>query len=311
MANYGAASDLLLRKADGSWRSFAIPFTHTQNAVAQVLIDNYKQVWIVSPKGNGLFCYNPGASLDNTSDDQWMYYQAGAGSGNLPDNNVYCLAKDKSGFIWVGTANGIGVIQCTQNIFSAGGCPAIWPVVQFDNFAGYLFSGQPVQAIAVDGADRKWIGTPTGAWCLSSDAQKIVYHFTADSTPLLNNDVRRIAVDPQTGEVFFATAGGICSFRSTATEGGTENTNVLVFPNPVPPGYTGTIAIRGLVDGAIVKITELNGRLVYQTNALGGQAIWDGHDYRGRTIATGVYLVLVSDIGRQQKIATKIVFVGK
>jgi type IX secretion system protein PorZ/two component regulator with propeller domain len=309
MANFGAVNDLLLRKADGDWLSFAIPFPHTQNAVSQVLIDNNNQVWIVSPGGNGLFCYNHGTSLDNTSDDQWMYYQGG--NGNLPDNNVYCIAKDKSGFIWIGTANGIGVVQCPQSVFSAGSCPAVWPVVQFDNFAGYLFSGQPVQAIAVDGANRKWIGTPTGVWLLSPDAQQIIYHFTADSTPLLNNNVKRIAVDPQTGEVFFATAAGICSFRGTATQGGTQNSNVLVFPNPVPPGYSGTIAIRGLVDGAIVKITELDGRLVYQTNALGGQAIWDGRDYRGRAISTGVYLVLVSNNAGQEKMVTKIVVIGK
>lgn len=311
MANYGAAHDLLLRRADGQWLSFAVPFSHSGNAVSQVLIDDYKQVWMVSPKGNGVFCYSPGAVLDNTSDDQWKYLRLGVGNGNLPDNHVYCLAKDKSGFIWIGTGNGIGVVQCTQQVFGAGGCEAVWPIVQFDAFAGYLFGGQTVQAIAVDGADRKWVGTRNGVWLISPDAQRIIYHFTADSTPLLSNDVRNIAIDPQTGEVFFATTAGLCSFRSTATEGGEQNSNVLVFPNPVPPGYTGTIAIRGLVDGAIVKITEASGRLIYQTNALGGQAIWDGRDYRGRKVATGVYLVLVSDAGRHEQMATKIVFIGR
>lgn len=311
MTNYGAARELLLRQSDGSWYSFAIPFAHTGNTASQVLIDDYKQVWIASPKGNGIFCYNPGASLSGAGDDQWKYYRTEAGNGNLPDSRVYCLAKDKSGFIWIGTGNGIGVVQCAGQVFSSGGCDAIWPVVQFDAFAGYLFSGQTVQAIAVDGADRKWIATRNGVWLITPDAQKIVYHFTADSTPLLNNDVRSIAIDPQTGEVFFATAGGICSFRSTATEGGDQNSNVLVFPNPVPPGYTGTIAVRGLVDGAIVKITAPDGRLVYQTNALGGQAIWDGKDYRGRKVATGVYLVLISDESRHEKASAKIVFIGK
>jgi hypothetical protein len=311
IANYGAVNDLVLRKADGSWMTINIPFAHTGHAVSQILTDDNKQVWIVSPLGNGLFCYNHGASLDNTSDDQWKFFQAGQGNGNLPDNNVYCIARDKSGFIWVGTANGIGLIQCTQNIFSAGGCEAVLPVVQFDNFAGYLFSGEQVQAIAVDGADRKWVGTRNGVWLISPDAQQIVYHFTADNSPLLNNDTRRIAVDPQTGEVFFETAGGTCSFRGTATEGAQHNSGVLVFPNPVPPGYTGTIAVRGLVDGAIVKITEMDGRLVYQTRALGGQAVWDGRDYTGHRASTGVYLVLVSDDSRQEKAAAKIVFIGK
>jgi hypothetical protein len=69
--------------------------------------------------------------------------------------------------------------------------------------------------------------------------------------------------------------------------------------------------VRGLVDNAIVKITELDGRLVYQTRALGGQAVWNGKDYNGRTVSTGVYLVLVSDDARQEKIAAKIVFISK
>ncbi|MDP4255216.1 MAG: hypothetical protein Q8938_14500, partial [Bacteroidota bacterium] len=86
---------------------------------------------------------------------------------------------------------------------------------------------------------------------------------------------------------------------------------VLVFPNPVPPGYTGAIAIRGLVEDAIVKITGLDGRLIYQTRALGGQAVWNGRDYAGRQVVTGIYLVLVSDDSRQEKMATKIIFIGK
>jgi hypothetical protein len=311
VANYGAANDLVLRKANGQWLSFAIPFSHPGNALSQMLVDDNNQVWMISPKGNGVFCYSPGAVLENTSDDQWRYFRTGVGNGNLPDNRVYCLAKDKSGFVWIGTANGIGLVQCAQQVFGPSQCEAIWPIVQFDAFAGYLFSGQTVQSIAVDGADRKWVGTRNGVWLISPDAQKIIYHFTADSTPLLSNDVRSIAIDPQTGEVFFATTGGLCSYRSTATEPGESNSNVLVFPNPVPPDYSGTIAIRGLVDGAIVKITEVSGRLIYQTNALGGQAIWDGRDYKGRQVSTGVYLILVSDASRHQQIATRIVFIGK
>lgn len=311
ITNTGAGQELSVRQPDGSMHSFTIPFVHAGNAVSQVLADDNKQLWIVSPGGNGVFCYNEGASVADASDDQWKYYRVGTGQGHLPDNNVNCLAKDKSGFIWVGTANGVGVIQCAYNAFKAGGCDAVWPVVQLDNFAGYLFSGEAVQAIAVDGADRKWIGTRNGVWLFSPDVQKVVYHFTADSTPLLSNDVRKIVVDPRSGEVFFMTAKGLCSFRGTATAGGETNSNVLVFPNPVSPAFTGTIAIRGLVDGAIVKIVEMNGRLVYQTNALGGQAIWDGKDDRGRRAVSGVYLVLVSDLQRGEKTAAKIVFIGK
>jgi hypothetical protein len=153
------------------------------------------------------------------------------------------------------------------------------------------------------------VGTKNGVWLISPEGDNIIYRFTADNSPLLNNDIKRIAIDPQSGEVYIATATGICSFRSTATDGGETNSNVLVFPNPVPPNYNGTIAIKGLVDNALVKIAELDGRLVYQTRALGGQAIWNGKNYKGEQIASGVYLVIVRDDTGLEKIVTKIVLV--
>lgn len=311
ISNYGANQPLVLRKADGSFRSGSIPFPLAENAVAGIVIDDLNQKWIISPKNNGLLCLNHGASIDNTADDQWKWYREGRGNGNLPSNNVLSIAKDKTGFIWIGTDRGIGLIQCTQQVFTGQSCEAVLPVVQQDNFAGYLFRDERVQSIAVDGADRKWIGTKNGVWLISATGEKTIYRFSTANSPLLNNDVRSISIDETTGEVFFATASGLCSFRSTATEAGSTNSNVLVFPNPVPPTYTGTIAIRGLANNSIVKITEMDGRLIYQTRALGGQAVWSGKDYNGRKISTGVYLVLVSDDARTEKMVTKIVFINK
>ena len=307
VSNYGAAQNLQVRKIDSTWKSFTIPFTHLENAVSQILVDDLNQLWIVSPKNNGLFCFNYGQSIDNLLDDKWKFYKQGSGNGNLPSNNVLCLAKDKNGFIWVGTDKGIGIIQCLSDVFSSQSCDAVLPIVQLDRFAGLLFKDETVQTMAVDGANRKWIGTKNGVWLISPDGDKIIYRFTEDNSPLLSNDVKRIAIDPTSGEVFISTLNGICSFRSTATEGGSTNSNVLVFPNPVPPGYNGTIAIKGLVDNALVKIAEMNGRLVYQTRALGGQAIWDGRNYRGEKIASGIYLVIVRDDTGNEKIVTKVV----
>lgn len=311
ITNYGAPQPLVVKKADGAVTKFGLPFSITENALTQIIIDDNNYKWIVAVKGGGLFCFDHGASIENTGDDRWKRFTIGAGNGNLPDQNVLCAAKDKNGFIWIGTTNGIGVIQCPAEVFSGQGCEAIWPIVQQGNFAGYLFSGEEVNNIAVDGADRKWVATTKGVWLINATGEKVIYQFTETNSPLLSNDVREIAIDHETGEVYFATAKGICSFRGTATEGGERNESVLVFPNPIPPGYSGTIGIKGLVNNAIVKITELDGRLVYQTRANGGQAVWDGRDYRGRKISTGIYLVLVSNDERTEKKAAKIVFINK
>jgi TSS9, PorZ, N-terminal beta-propeller domain/Two component regulator propeller len=311
VSNYGAAQNILVRKNDGSWKTFAPPFALNENAVSQIIVDEEGQKWIVSPKGNGLIVFNDNKTIDNAADDKWRLYRSGAGIGNLPSNNVLSIAKDKNGFIWIGTNEGVAVVQCPQNVFSPQGCDAVLPVVTQGGFNQYLFKGEEVRSIAVDGADRKWVATKNGAWLVSAEGDKVIYRFTETNSPLLSNDVKRITIDGRAGEIFFATSNGLCSFRSTATEGGETNTNVLVFPNPVPPGYGGTIAIRGLVNNAIVKITEMDGRLVYQTKALGGQAVWDGKDYKGRKISSGVYLVVISDEGRKENLATKIVFISK
>lgn len=310
ISNFGAAQPLRVLRADGSWKNFSLPFTLFENALSQILVDDYNNKWIVAPLGNGLIVYDQGASIDNTGDDRWRKLRSGNGQGNLPSSGVTCIAKDKSGFIWVGTTDGIGVFQCPDQVFTSG-CEAVWPVVANGNFAGYLFKGEEVTSIAVDGADRKWVATRNGVFLVDAGGEKVLKHFTEINSPLLSNEVRKIAIDGKTGEVFFATLKGMCSYRGTATEGSTTNAEILVFPNPVPPGFSGTIAIRGLMNNAIVKITELDGKLVYQARALGGQAIWDGRNYRGQRMASGVYLVLVKEEGGKEQAATKIFFINR
>jgi ligand-binding sensor domain-containing protein len=312
ISNAGAANGLVVRLNDGTAKSFSIPFTYERNALTQVLIDDNQQKWIVSPGGNGLFCFNDGQTINNSADDQWRYYRSGKGNGNLPSNDVLCLAKDDYGFVWVGTADGIGIIQCVEQVFQGQGCDAVLPVVQTDQFAGYLFKGEEVRSIAVDGANRKWIGTNNGVWLISAGGEKTIHRFTTANSPLLSNNILKIAIDATDGNVLFSTAAGICAFKSDATAVSAErSTNVKVYPNPVPPGYNGQIAVRGLVNNAIVKITELNGRLVNQGRALGTQFVWDGHDLQGKSISTGVYLVFATDESRTAQLVTKIVFIQK
>lgn len=301
---------LLVKNKAGAWTGLTIPFFLPSNALSQILIDDADQKWIVSPMGGGVVVMHHGTSADDPRDDRWKQLQSGTGRGNLPSPLVYCLAKDRDGWIWIGTARGIGVVQCAADIFTANPCDAWLPVVRNDNFAGYLFQNEQVLTIAVDGANRKWAGTRNGAWLISADGSRILQHFHTANSPLPDNTVHRIAIDPLTGEVFFATGGGLVSWRGEATEGSeTQGNEALVFPNPVPSGYDGAIAIRGLVRDAYVKITDVTGKLIFQTHAQGGQAIWNGRDYTGFRPQSGIYLVLASDGTGKEKIVTKLVFI--
>lgn len=273
-----------------------------------LVTDSRGQVWFASYSG-GVAVYNTNNTLADPTDDASYHLTTGKGFGNLPSNTVLSIACDKNDNIWVGTANGIGIVNnCSAPFSQASPCDAEIPIVQYDKYAGYLFEGNNVKAIAVDGANRKWVGTDDGIWLLSANAERIIYRFTKDNSPLPSNNIQKIAIDPETGDVYVGTDQGLVSYRSTATEGGETNSNVVSFPNPVPSGYTGTIAIKGLAANADVRITDVNGQLVYRTKALGGQAVWDGRDYTGRRPQSGVYLIFVASSDGEQTHNGKIVF---
>lgn len=304
----GGLHELFVKTKDGNWYEFSVPIGRPYpHAAAHLVIDDDNQKWFASPSGGGLIVYDDNNTIENPSDDKYRQLLSGKGAGGLPDNEVYCLAKDKTGAIWVGTGNGIGIINCPGQVI-AGQCEAELRIVQYDQFAGYLFQNEVIRALAVDGANRKWIGTNNGVWLISADGDKIIYRFTAENSPLPSNQIQKITIDPITGTVYIGTDLGLISYRSGAVDGGTENKNVTTFPNPVPSGYAGTIAIRGLVDNADVRITDISGQLVYRTKALGGQAVWNGLDYTGRRPQSGVYLIFITNKDGSQTHVGKMVF---
>lgn len=305
---YSPNNQLYVKTPEDEWMKFSVPGAEYGGPIA---MDDYDRIWFGGYADGGLNVYYPNGTPLDKSDDLSYHLSTGKGNGNLPSNTVYCVAKDKNNNIWVGTANGIGIISnCLLPRSSAQPCDAELPIVQYDQYAGYLFAGNSVRTIAVDGANRKWVGTDDGVWLLSADASKIVYRFTSSNSPLPSNRIQKIAIDGVTGEVYIGTDMGLVCFRSTATEGGTKNEQIVSFPNPVPSGYTGTIAIKGLVANADVRITDISGQLVYRTRALGGQAVWNGLDYTGRRPQSGVYLIFASDNNGNETYTGKLVFLN-
>jgi hypothetical protein len=303
-----AHHQLCVKTSDSSWYSFGV----SPSALGgPLVVDDSGQVWMVSSQNNGVYVYNTNNTLGNPGDDTFYHLTTGIGDGNLPSNQTNCIAKDLDNKIWIGTDNGIAIINnCNAPSFHTPMCDAEIPVVQYNNQnPGYLFAGYNVTSIAVDGGNRKWIGTDDGLWLLSPDGSQVIYAFTTDNSPLPSNSIMKISIDKVTGDVYIGTYQGLVSYRSSATDGGTSYSNVLTFPNPVPSGYTGTIAIKGLVSNADVRITDIDGQLVYHTTALGGQAVWNGMDYTGHRPQSGVYIVFVSDADGKNTYTGKIVFI--
>lgn len=303
--NNSAPEPITIWKKDGTWQHQACVSGVTQ--LKKIIVDQNNQKWILTREG-GIVVIDEG-ELNTSADDKITYLNSTIGSGGLPSEGVFAVAEDKEGNIWVGTSAGIGIFACGANIFSNSGCDAQKIIVERDGYSGYLFGTQQVTAIAVDGADRKWIGTSGGVWLLSADGKEELLHFNTANSPMPSNEVYDIAINDKTGEVLIATSNGMVGYIGDATKGGDVFEDVTVYPNPVAPDYTGPIAIKGLVDDAYYKITDIGGGLIAKGIANGGTAIWNGKNYNGEKAKTGVYLVYSLSADGKEHYAAKIVFI--
>ena len=257
----------------------------------------------------GVLAYDPNNTPADVSDDQYKLLTSSPNSGNLPSSQVTCVSEDLDGEIWIGTNEGIGIIYSPESIFESNFEGAQQVVVNQDGYNGYLFGTETIEDIEVDGANRKWVGTfSSGLFHISEDGQEQLSSFTTENSPLFDNKISDIAILPNTGEVFIATESGLVSYRGDATSGSENLDKIKVYPNPVKPNYTGPIAISNLTAGSQVRITDVNGSLVFETLSLGGQATWDGADLNGSRVRAGVYLVNVSTSAADQGVTSKILF---
>lgn len=311
ISNPWSTKPIVVRKKSGEWYAFTPGTLLAGNLlVADMLVADNGDKWILRPRGNGILVYDSGSSLESADDDSYKILNNQPGTGGLPAPDVYTIAKDHDGQIWAGTSRGLGVFYDPGVVFSGSAIDAQQILIEQDGNVQVLLETEAINAIAVDGANRKWIGTQSsGVFLVSPDGQEEVHHFTAENSPLPSNTILSLAVDGTTGEVYFGTDQGIMSYRSDATEGAEESSCATVFPNPVRESYAGPIAITGLVSDSEVKVTDVSGNLVYRTKSLGGQAIWDGNDMSGRRAATGVYLVFASDLYGTFKCNTKLLLV--
>lgn len=305
---------LVVKKSDGSWQSFNFAgisnFTSNPNAT-NLIVTKSGAKWISLP-GTGILAYQDHGTFAAPDASNSVLINNVPGNGNLPSLNINCMVEDLNGAIWVGNDQQVVVFYSPDDVFNGpGGWDAQNVYVQQTGYTQYLMQGQFVSCIAIDGANRKWIGTGGGgAFLMSADGTRQILNFTSSNSPLPSDNIIAITINQATGEVFIATDQGLVSYRSDATGGGTAFGNVYAYPDPVQHGYTGPIIIKNLVANSDVKIATVSGEVVYHTVALGGQAVWYGTNFSGERVQTGVYLVFCTSPDGTQSIVTKLLLIN-
>lgn len=326
LTNTSVAAGIKVLLANGEWRELNYPGVSNKPTLGKILISNQNpnQKWVSSVRSSpGIGVFDDNGSIIDQSDDKSTFYYPFIYPET--DNNgqtimvstspgaVYSMAQDNNGVIWVGTDQGPFLFHNTSKAFDADYTCSRVKIPRKDDSgnADYLLVNEKIKAIAIDGANRKWIGTESsGVYLMSENGQETIQQFTVSNSPLLSNDILSIAINPVTGEVFFGTGQGIVSYQSDAATAGDTFGEVHAYPNPVREGYNGVITITGLVADTQVKITDLTGNLICETVSNGSLATWDGKDVHGRKVSTGIYLVICASPDGTQSTITKIMVIN-
>jgi len=290
--------NLLQLTKDGQWKKYTKEQLFERHekvgyeGMRNIIIDSRRLMWFVNSSGHGqnVVCYD-------INSDKMLVYKDFTNQDGMSNNQflqVYGISEDRSGNMWVATNKGPLYIKNSE----VGQNSVVFyqekvPRNDGTDLADYLLAGIGVYSIAIDGGGRKWFGTMNnGVFLVSEDNMSQIHHFTTENSPLLSNSVLSICMSPS-GEVFFLTDKGLCSYVSDATDANDEMTkdNVWAYPNPVTPNYTGLITITGLTYDADVKILAANGALITEGRSNGGTFTWDGCDKQGTRVASGVYMV--------------------
>lgn len=247
----------------------------------------------------------------DTNSGQFEIIAEEEGNGNLPSTGIRSLEFDNQGRLWIGTLKGLRVLFNVGGFFEEGANNDAQAIIfEEDGVGQELLFLQSITDIETDGSNNKWISTATsGVFYVSANGQETIRRFTKDNSPLPSNNVQDIAIDGFSGTVYFATINGLVAFKGTSTAPQDDLENVYAFPNPVRPGFEGNVTIDGLTANANIKITDIEGNLVFEETSEGGSIQWDTTAFGKYKVASGVYLVLITTDDNSETKVSKIMVV--
>ncbi|MDR1161671.1 MAG: hypothetical protein LBK45_04970 [Tannerellaceae bacterium] len=315
MTNSSVSDVIKVLKADGSWASIPIPGVANAALADKILITANGDKWVNLARADrsGILVFNERSELDNSAGYDFYHFSTlHDRDGNIGASEFYCITEDKNNTLWIGTNRGAILLYNPSNALVNKEKTSFNRIIYTDeNGESQAFlKDEKVKAIAVDGGNRKWLGTGSdGLYLVSEDGTQVIEHFRAENSPLLSNAIESLAINNKTGEVFIGTDKGLVSYWGDATEGSESYSDVYAYPNPVRPAFNQKVIITGLMENSNVKITDVKGNLIYQTKSVGGQISWDCRSKSSQYVAAGVYLVIAATPEAKESVVTKIAVV--
>ena len=315
VSNSSSPDGLKVLKPNGTWQTFYHSKIANYQYLDDIKVDQNNVKWLRMGRnpneGNanaGLFAIDD----NDTTDVQMKWVALTDQSNGVLSTGISDFTFDHDGNLWAGLGTGIAVFYNPEDVFSKKiyGSQILIPRNDGTNLADALLDGENVTAIEVDGGNRKWIGTNSnGLLLVSEDGQETILHFTEENSPLLSNTITSLTLDHSSGRLYIGTDEGLLSYQGDATKGEESYSSIHAYPNPARLSQTNTIIVTGLISETLVKITDANGHLVYETISNGGQANWNTTNLNGERVSTGVYYIFCSTSDGSFNESTKVLVV--
>tara|TARA_R110000787_G_scaffold6697_10_gene23311 strand:- start:14133 stop:16463 length:2331 start_codon:yes stop_codon:yes gene_type:complete len=314
VTNIGGLNELK-KFSNGSWSGFDISAVKPTNSfgTTDIAVDRNNNIWI-GTRGDGLIAFS-----ENGNRLRGLFTTPTQGS--LPNSKVTTVAVDRDNRIWIGTPTGMVVFNNASGVFDADVVDAQPIIILDDGVPRRLLGSENVTTIEVDGANNKWFGTENGGVVYTNpNGQTTIANFSSQNSPLPSDKIVKIAVDEETGKVYFATDKGIVAYNSSVAPFGDTLGEVYAYPNPVRK-FHNTVTITGrngtnLPKGTNVKIVDISGNLVFETNVVegqqlqGGKVVWDKTNLARNKVASGIYIVLLSNEDASETSTAKIAIIN-
>ncbi len=265
-------------------------------------VDRHGVLWVGLRRGGVVLIDLNGTPAD-PSDDQFAGSIGSGGSVSLPDPNVTSIAVDRDGAVWVGTQGGLsvftGAYDRNANIYT------------LDSRTFSVNNNLPssvVNAVIVDSANVKWVGTDTGIAQITA-ARRVI---NLSSTRLVDprGKVVSLVYDHHAGAIWIGTERGLNRYQAYDVLG--EGTAVQPSENPYRIGLdrrgndyvlSGEPLTLLVTPGATLRVYTLTGDLVFEATDSGiGQIMWNGTTRSSggiRVVASGVYLYVAERAGEK------------
>lgn len=292
LAHCFAQTPVLVRTADGTMYEHRYGNNMADQRTGKLICTRNDDLWLVQPYGGKILVWNANGTPETPADDNYICFSPSDERERELNSRISDIVQDRNGAIWIASNEGVYVYDHPEYILQGKSFYARYPQMIDEGYYQSLLITEVVNTIAVDGGNRKWIGTESGGiFVISPDGTEQYAVYNKDNSPLFSNNVLSLAIDDDKGIIYIVTDSGLQSAVISSTKPDNEMSSVYASPNPVPHDYFNDVTIRGLAEETVVRITDLRGNLVHETMSNGGSALWNLCNQNGRRVETGIYLI--------------------